>query len=117
MRRPADRPEVAMQFRELTDRYQLLKIVKSTRFGTVLRATDSHSGQTVVAKLITVGPSPGLAAGAPELEKLAGVLGNLRHPNLPMVLDSGFTPDGSAFFVLELLEGKSLDTVAGLPPA
>ncbi len=106
-----------MQFRELTDSYQLQKIVKSTRFGTVLRATDSRSGQTVVAKLITVGPSPGLAAGAPEFEKLAGVLGSLRHPNLPMVLDSGFTPDGSAFFVLELLEGKSLDTIASLPPA
>jgi serine/threonine protein kinase len=106
-----------MQFRELTDRYQLQKIVKSTRFGTVLRATDNRSGQMVAAKLITVGPSPGLAAGAPEFEKLAGVLGNLRHPNLPAVLDSGFTPDGSAFFVLELLEGKSLDTVSGLTPA
>ena len=106
-----------MQFRELTDRYQLQKIVKSTRFGTVLRATDNRSGQTVAAKLITVGPSPGLAAGAPDFEKLAGVLSALRHPNLPAVLDSGFTPDGSAFFVLELLEGKSLDTVSGLTPA
>ena len=53
-----------MQFRELTDRYQLQKILKSTRFGTVLRATDTRSGQTVAAKLITVGPSPGLAAGS-----------------------------------------------------
>lgn len=106
-----------MQLRELTDRYQLQKIVKSTRFGTVLRATDNRSGQMVAAKLITVGPSPGLAAGAPEFEKLAGVLGALRHPNLPAVLDFGFTPDGSAFLVLELLEGKTLDAISGLPPA
>jgi eukaryotic-like serine/threonine-protein kinase len=106
-----------MQLRELTDRYQLQKIVKSTRFGTILRAMDSGSGQTVAAKLITVGPSPGLAVGAPDFEKLAGVLGALRHPNLPVVLDFGFTPDGSAFFVLELLEGKPLDAVSGLSPA
>lgn len=105
-----------MQFRELTDRYQLQKILRSTRFGTVLRGTDLQSGQTVAAKMITAGPSPGLAAAAPEFEKLAAVLAGLRHPNLPVVLDSGFSPDGSAFFVLELLEGKSLDLLSGLPP-
>ncbi|MBW8878129.1 MAG: hypothetical protein JF614_24460 [Acidobacteria bacterium] len=106
-----------MQFRELTDRYQLLKILKSTRFGTVLKATDTRSGQTVAAKLVTVGPEPGLAAGAPDFEKLAALLAGLRHPHLPAVLDSGFTPDGSAFLVLELLEGKSLDLLSGLSPA
>ena len=33
------------------------------------------------------------------------------------MLDSGFTTDGSAFLVMELLEGKGLDTLAGAPPA
>ncbi len=33
------------------------------------------------------------------------------------MLDSGFTSDGSAFFILDLLEGKSLDLLSGLPPA
>ncbi|HEX4959951.1 MAG TPA: serine/threonine-protein kinase [Thermoanaerobaculia bacterium] len=107
----------AMQLRELTDRYQLQKIVRSTRFGTILRATDTLSGQTVAAKLITAGPSPGLSAGAPDFEKLAALLAGLRHPNLPAVLDSGFTSDGSAFLIMELLEGKSLDLLSGLPPA
>lgn len=106
-----------MQFRELTDRYQLQKILRSTRFGTILRGTDTQSGQTVAAKLITAGPSPGLVAGAQDFERLAGLLAGLRHPNLPAVLDSGFTADGSAFFVFELLEGKSLDLLSGLPPA
>jgi len=106
-----------MQLRELTDRYQLQKILKSTRFGTVLRATDVSSGRTVAVKLVTVGPSPGLAAGAPELEKLAATLAGLGHPNLPAVLDFGFTTDGSAFLVLELLEGKGLDVLSGAPPA
>ena len=105
-----------MQFRELTDRYQLQKILKSTRFGTVLRATDVSSGRTVAVKLVTVEPSPGLAAGAPAFEKLAAALAELAHPNLPRVLDFGFTADGSAFLALELLEGKTLDALAGAPP-
>ncbi|HEY0514906.1 MAG TPA: hypothetical protein VGH73_23630 [Thermoanaerobaculia bacterium] len=105
-----------MQFRELTDRYQLEKILKSNRFGTVLRATDSKSGRTVVAKLITVPSPPRLVAAAPEFEKLAATLAGLAHPSLPAVLDSGFTTDGSAFLVLELLEGKGLDAAGGGAP-
>ena len=46
-----------MQFRELTDRYQLEKILRSTRFGTVLKATDTKTGRSVAVKQITV-PSP-----------------------------------------------------------
>lgn len=106
-----------MQFRELTDRYQLHKILKSSRFGTVLQATDIPSGRTVAVKLITVGPSPGLAAAAPEFTRLAATLAALGHPNLPSVLDHGFTSDGSAFLVLELLEGKTLDSLNSVPPA
>jgi serine/threonine protein kinase len=106
-----------MQFRELTDRYQLQKILRSTRFGTLLLATDTTSGRTVVIKLVTAGPSPGLAAAAPELERLAASLAGFGHPNLPAVLDFGFTADGSAFLVLEPLEGRTLDTVTDAPPA
>ena len=106
-----------MQLRELTDRYQLQKILKSTRFGTVLRATDVASGRTVAIKLVTVGPSPGLAAGAPDFERLATTLTRLAHPNLPSVFDFGFTGDGSAFLVLELLEGGALDALDGATPS
>jgi eukaryotic-like serine/threonine-protein kinase len=106
-----------MEFRELTESYQLQKILKSHRFGTVLRATDNKSGRTVAVKLITVGPSPGLATVGPEFEKLAAALAGLGSPNVPTVLDSGFTTDGSAFLVFELMEGKGLDAMPGTPPA
>lgn len=105
-----------MQFRELTDRYQLQKILKSNRFGTVLRATDIQSGRTVAVKLLTAGPSPGIDAAGPVLEKLAAALAG-GAPNLPAVLDWGFTTDGSAFLVLELLEGRGLDALSGATPA
>jgi serine/threonine protein kinase len=105
-----------MQFREITDRYQLEKILKSNRFGTVLRARDTASGRTVAVKLITVTSPPRLTAGAPEFERLAATLTGLRVPSLPAVLDSGFTSDGSAFLAMELLEGQGLDSFHGVPP-
>ncbi len=104
-----------MQFRELAERYQLQKILRSTRSGSVQQATDLASGRPVAVKLVRIGSSPGLAA-APEFERLAAALAELRHPNLPAVLDSGFTADGGAFLVFELLAGKGFDTLAGGPP-
>lgn len=103
------------QFRELTDRYTLEKILRSTRAGTVLRAIDNRTGQAVAVKLITVTSPPLLVQKAPELEKLGTALESLRVPSLPAVTDSGFTTDGSAFLVMELLAGKTLDTLAGPP--
>jgi hypothetical protein len=103
------------QFRELTDRYALEKILRSTRGGTILRAADTRSGQAVAVKLITAASPPLLVRKAPELEKLGAALESLREPSLPAVTDFGFTTDGSAFLVLELLEGKTLDTLAGPP--
>lgn len=105
-----------VQFRELTERYRLEKILKSTRGGTVLRATDLQSGSPVAVKLIPLA-SPGvLEAGASQFERLAATVAALRHPNLPTVLDSGFSPDGNAFLVMELLEGWGLDSLTEAPP-
>ena len=103
------------QPRELTDRYRLEKILGSSRGGTVLRAGDLRSGQAVAIKLITI---EGVAdpARAQAFSRYAGELAALRLPSLPAVLDHGFTSDGSAFLVCELLSGAGLDTLAGSTP-
>ncbi|MFL6263741.1 MAG: serine/threonine protein kinase [Thermoanaerobaculia bacterium] len=106
-----------MQFRELTDRYQLEKILKSTRFGTVLRASDARSGHTVAVKQITVTSPARLVSEAPAFERLAAALVELGHPALPAVFDSGFTTDGAAFLGLDLLDGRALDAFSGMSPA
>ena len=106
-----------VQFRELTERYKLEKILKSTRGGTVLKAVDLSSGRALAIKLIPLAPSTPLEASAAELERLARALMALRHPALPAVVDSGLTSDGSAFLAMELLEGKGLDGLSGAPPA
>jgi len=104
-----------MHFRELTDRYSLDRILRSTRTGSVLRATDSRSGQAVAVKLINV-PSPAeLVQRAPQFEKLAAALEALRHANLPQLIDSGFSTEGSAFLVMELVDGRTLDLASGSP--
>src|SRR6266545_2500568 len=102
-------------FRELTDRYTLQKILRSSRGGTVLRATDNRTGQEVAVKLITVASPQLLVQKAPELEKLGAVLESLREPSLPAVTDAGLATDGSAFLVMELLDGKTLDALSGPP--
>lgn len=105
-----------MEFRELTERYDLARILHSGRSATVMRATDKRSGQAVVVKMIQAAPA-GFEEAAARFEAFAAALAVLRHPSLPAVLDSGLTRDGGAFLVFELLEGRGLDSVAGkLPP-
>lgn len=105
-----------MEFRELTERYDLARILHSGRSATVMRATDKRSAQAVAVKIIQASPA-GFEEAAARFEAFAAALAVLRHPSLPAVLDSGLTRDGGAFLVLELLEGRPLDSLAGkLPP-
>src|SRR5260370_41276525 len=102
--------------RELTDDYRLEKILGSSRSGSILRASRIDTGRNVVIKLINVPApvdpthAPGLAA---RFSAYATALAGVRHPNLPAILDSGVTPDGGAFLVMERLEGGGFE--AGAP--
>src|SRR5436853_384252 len=99
--------------RELTDDYRLEKILGSSRSGSILRACRIDDGEPVVIKLIQV-PAPADPALAPGIAARfadhAAALAGIRHPNLPAVLDSGMTPDGGAFLVMEMLEGVGFET-------
>jgi hypothetical protein len=102
--------------RELTDDYRLEKILASSRGGSILRASRIDNGQTVVIKLINVpaAADPGLAPKvAARFSAYAAGLAGLRHPNLPLVLDSGMTADGGAFLVMEQLEGVGFEAGDG----
>src|SRR5688500_19471064 len=105
-----------MEFRELTERYDLARILHSGRSATVMRAMDKQSAQAVAVKMIQASPV-GFEEAAARFEAFAAALVVLRHPSLPPVIDSGLTQDGGAFLVFELLEGRPLDSLAGkLPP-
>lgn len=102
-----------MEFRELAERYDLAKILHSGRAGTVFRANDRRSGSPVVVKTISAGSIP-LEEAAARFEAFAAALAVLKHPALPVVLDSGISSEGSAFLVLEPLEGRRLDLAGKL---
>ncbi len=100
------------QPRELTDDYRLERILASSRGASILGATALASGQAVVVKLINVpaAASPArAAAAAARFSVTTTALAAVRHPNLPRILDSGMTPDGGAFLVMERLEGVGFD--------
>ncbi len=99
--------------REPAERYRLERILRSTRAGTVMEGADLQSGRPVVVKVIHPGPPERLAAAQAGFERLVAALQALRHPAFPAVLDAGFSPDGSAFLVLERLIGRTLERAAG----
>lgn len=100
-----------LEFREVTERFRLEKILKSSRSGSVLRASDLATAEPVAVKLLSIGS----AKDAEAFLAFAGTLAGLSHASLPEVKDFGVTPDGSAFLVLELLEGRSFESAAGGP--
>ena len=100
-----------LEFREVTERFRLEKILKSTRAGSVLRASDLATAEPAVVKLLSIAS----AADAEAFLAYAATLAGLSHPSLPAIRDFGVTPDGSAFLVLELLEGRSFESAAGGP--
>ncbi|MES1242818.1 MAG: hypothetical protein ABUT39_14475 [Acidobacteriota bacterium] len=101
-----------MEFRELAERYDLAKILHSGRSSTIFQATDRRSGKVVVVKMIPAGPGS-LEEAAVRFEAFAAALAVLKHPTLPVVLDSGISSDGSAFLVFEPLEGRRIDATVG----
>ncbi|HYH47833.1 MAG TPA: hypothetical protein VEG34_19280 [Thermoanaerobaculia bacterium] len=100
-----------LEFREVTERFRLEKILKSSRSGSVLRASDLATAEPAVVKLLSIASSE----DAEAFLAFAGTLAGLSHASLPAVKDFGVTPDGSAFLVLELCEGRPFESVAGSP--
>jgi hypothetical protein len=97
--------------RRITERYRLEKRVSFKDSGTVFRAVDAQSGETVAVKLI-----PG-EERRERFESHAASLREVRHPALPRILDSGWTTDGFAFLVTEYLEGFDLVELEDALPA
>jgi serine/threonine protein kinase len=97
--------------RRITERYRLEKRVSFKDSGTVFRAVDAQSGETVAVKLI-----PG-EEQRERFESHAASLREIRHPALPRILDSGWTTDGFAFLVTEYLEGSDLVELGDAMPA
>ena len=99
---------------ELDGRYRLEARIGTGGFGAVYRARQLALDRQVAVKVL----QPALTDESPEaLRRLLreGVAAcRVNHPNAVTVFDSGVSPDGVAYLVMELLEGRSLaDELAG----
>ena len=108
----------ALAFSALTDvlpgsilegRYRLEEKIGAGGFGAVYRAVHLVLGRPVAVKVL----HPIVRnRGAEELQRFIqeGVSASrLNHPNAVSVFDSGLTPGGVAYLVMELLHGRSLE--------
>jgi serine/threonine-protein kinase len=85
------------------------KALGSGAMGTVFRARHTETGQHVAIKVV----APALAANPSMLERFkreSAILKQLKHPNIVRLVATG-RHQGTPFYAMEYVEGKSLDRV------
>src|SRR6266850_6110106 len=75
---------------------------------TVFQAVQASTGRKVAIKVIHGGSLTSSERRA-RFEREAEILASLKHPNIVSIIDRGRASDGSFFFVMELIEGPTLD--------
>jgi serine/threonine protein kinase len=105
------------QIREITEELRLKKVLKTAPQTTLFQAVEPESGREVALKLISPPGGQAPSSARDEFVRTMLALQSLRLDSCPDLLDFGFTPDGSAFMVMELITGVALESYAGLPAA
>lgn len=104
----ADDPLVGSLFH---DKYRILRKIGAGGFGAVYEALDERGAHNRVALKIML---PSVLQDEAPLEVFRGEavrVTRLNHPNIVDWKNFDRTPDGSYYFVMELLEGEDLQTV------
>src|ERR1051326_8080660 len=87
--------------------YRVLSLLGEGGMGAVYLAEHPGIGRRVAIKVL----HPELAKDTQLLARFlneARAANAIRHPNIIEVLDSGTTPEGDAYLVMELLDGETL---------
>ncbi|GMV26969.1 MAG: hypothetical protein AMXMBFR58_30000 [Phycisphaerae bacterium] len=90
--------------------YELIREVHRGGQGAVYLAVQLATKRRVAIKLMHGGPFRG-SAGKARFEREVQILGQLNHPNIVRIHDSGSALDGSNFYVMDYVSGRSLDEV------
>lgn len=95
--------------------YEFLETLGQGGFGTVYRARQISTGQSVAVKMLYWRNHPEERDDAPRIERQLArferemaVCARLHHPNIVRLLDRGCARDGTRFLVFELLPGETL---------
>lgn len=105
--------------RILEDRYEILRPLGHGGGGSVYAARHLRLGAEVAIKIVDVQDRQQTLVR--RLEREARAVALIGHENIVSVLDFGYTSDGSAFLVMQLLQGETveqrLDRAGTLPLA
>jgi tetratricopeptide (TPR) repeat protein len=75
--------------------------------GRILRARDRRLGRVVALKELR----PDAAEGGPRFVREALVTARLQHPSIVPIYEAGLWPEGSPFYAMKLVEGRSLEAL------
>lgn len=107
---PRDPAPEALIGQTLGGAYRVLSRLDEGGMGTVYEAEHVRLRRRVAVKVMAAHLSVDESALA-RFEREAEIISQLHHPNIVQVLDFDTTPDGQPFLVMELLKGRSLDSV------
>ncbi len=93
--------------RVVDGRYRVEAVLGSGSMGTVYRAKQLNVGREVALKILRHDRSADEAAHA-RFKQEAELVARLSSPHTVTAFDSGRTPDGEPYLVMELLHGESL---------
>lgn len=94
----------------IPDHYELIEKIGVGGIGEVWRANDRRMERTLAIKILR----PERRSDGPSNQRLrreATLTGNLQHPGVPPVYEQGLTRNGSQFFSMKLVEGKTLSQI------
>jgi serine/threonine-protein kinase len=88
--------------------YQIIKVMKQGGMGVIFLAkrADGEFERTVVIKVLPIGLDFKQSQNQFAHEK--EILASLVHPNIVQLYDSGISKSGQSYFVMELINGKTL---------
>src|SRR5208282_5912975 len=89
--------------------YQIVAKLGAGGMGLVYRAVraDDQYQQQVAIKVVQGGGE--CSAIVRRFKNERQILAGLAHPNIARLLDGGITKEGAPYFVMELIEGESID--------
>jgi TOMM system kinase/cyclase fusion protein len=99
---------------ELQKRYEILEKLGAGGFGTIYKARQVATGQTVAIKVLHLAPDAPPVAQEKRLARFQREMqlcARVHHPNIVRLIDSGRAENGVVYTVFEFAPGKNLAQV------